>query len=114
MVMKLNHVSTSPLTSGVGSNCAGNFSICESSRPLAATNASHTAWLAACRPKLLPYISSGVATGFVASDITQNGFFWYWAPMITNSPPAALAADTRSGALRPTSAVPDETSISAA
>ena len=106
-------MSASPLTSGVGSNWAGNLVILLSSMPLALTNASHTTWLADCRPKLLPYISCGVFTGLVARDITANGFFWYWAPMMINLPPWPMAAAVTSGAEMPTSALPLLTSTSA-
>src|ERR1700712_4591014 len=108
--MKLDQQSHSLLTSGVGSNCAGNLTIFESSIPLAATKASHTVWLADCRPNFLPYMSCGVLIGLLASDITANGFFWYCAPMIVSLPPWAMAAATESGAEMPTRALPLETS----
>ena len=42
----------------------------------------------------------------------QNGFFWYWAPMMTSGAPFRIAALVMSGEEMPTSALPAATTES--
>ena len=44
--------------------------------------------------------------------MTQNGFFWYCAPMMTSGAPLLIAAPVMSGAEMPTNALPAATTAS--
>src|SRR5664279_110216 len=91
LVMNENQPSTSPVVSGVGSNCTVTLVTLDSSMLLTFRNAVHTASLVAWMPIFLPIMSWGVLIGLLASDITQNGFFWYCAATITRSAPLLTA-----------------------
>src|SRR6201999_2385275 len=87
LVMNENQPSTSPVVRGVGSNCTVTLVILDGSRLLACRKAVHTASLVDWTPIFLPIMSWGVLIGDLARDITQKGFFWYWAATITRSAP---------------------------
>src|SRR5579864_3532817 len=104
LVMKENQPSTWPWAIGVGSNPAATLVTFDASMLLALRNAAHTASLTLCTPTFLPIMSCGVLIGLLASDMMQNGFFWYSAPMQTRLKPfwiAAAAASVAETAIRP-------------
>ena len=102
MVTKAIQPSTSPATSGAGSNCTGTAFTDAGSRLLAASRTAQGVWLEAATPIFLPTMSLGPSRGLLANDMMQNAFFWYWAPMILSAPPSVTAAAVMSGAEMPT------------
>src|SRR5258706_2542500 len=112
LVTNENQPSTVPWVSGSGSNCTGTLVIFEASIPAALTKAAHTDSLVAWTLIFFLYISCGVLIALLVMDMMQNGFFWYWAPMIFSGAPLTIAAPVMSGALIPTRAFFVTTSVS--
>ncbi len=112
LVMNENQPSTSPLTRPDGSNWTGTVVSWLCWMLLALRNASHTEVFVDCTPIFLPSIACGLARGLDASDMMQNGFFWYWAPIVIRSAPLTILDAVMSGDEMQARAWPEATTSS--
>src|SRR5205807_1536755 len=80
LVMNENHPSTAPATSSAVSKPTDTVCRSDCLMLFTARNAFQIDRLTSCTPIFLPFIEAGVGNEFDASDMMQNGLFWYCAP----------------------------------